>query len=79
MASEVLYLTAFTHLSTTRALGEWGYGPIPWNLIAEYGDRVGLSGSAHDLFVHVLGKMDKAFHVDRAEQIEIEKRNAGLK
>jgi len=36
-------------------------GPIPWNFIADYGDRLGLDGQLHRTFCAVIRAMDAAW------------------
>ena len=57
---DFFYIQAFQDLNTTRALG-FSVGPIPWDRIAEYADRLGLERDVAAGFVLVIRMMDAAY------------------
>lgn len=57
---ERVYLDAFFDLSSCRSVG-MSLGQIPWSAVADYGDRIGLVGEAHRVFVAVVRALDDAF------------------
>ena len=54
------YLQAFYDLSTCRSIGQI-LGPIPWNIVVQYAEHVGLEIDMTDLFIRVIRSLDKAF------------------
>ena len=57
---DFFYIQAFQDLNTTRALG-FSVGPIPWNRITEYADRIGLESDVAGGFALVIRTMDAAY------------------
>jgi hypothetical protein len=70
---EDAYLQAFWLLGTGRAVGSYTIGSIPWRDMVSYADRLGLSGSTHDLFVRVISEMDAGYLAWKAEEMKARK------
>lgn len=60
MPGEDFYLRAFNDLSTTRQIG-MAAGPIPWDKIVQYADRVGLEPDVSMSFVRIVRRMDDTY------------------
>lgn len=55
------YLVAFFDLTSTRAIGFGGLGPIPWTAISAYATRHGVGQDQFEFLVHHVRKMDEAY------------------
>lgn len=55
-----IYWIGFTRLNSSRASG-WGPSELPWMLIEEYCDRVGIFGDQREIFHSHIYAMDKAY------------------
>jgi len=60
MPGEDWFLRAFWDLSTTRSYA-MGCGPIPWNRIEDYGERIELDSSMMQVLHVVIRRLDRAF------------------
>lgn len=56
-----LFMDAFYALSTDRALGPSGVGPIPWSAIRIYADECGIFGIQRDHLFATIREMDNAY------------------
>ncbi len=54
------YLKAFWDLSSTRSIG-FGVGPIPWDQIVSYADRMGLEPDIAQGFVRIIQALDGTY------------------
>ena len=54
------YLAAFYELSTTRAQG-FGTGPIPWDQIVSYSDRMEFDAEMSAIFHQAIRTLDNAY------------------
>ena len=64
---DAFYLSAFYELSTTRAQG-FGTGPIPWQQIVAYSDRMGFDAEMAAFFHQAIRTLDNAYVKWAAEQ-----------
>ncbi len=62
-----VYHTAFTELTTTRALG-MAEGPIPWTAIDSYGYRHGYWADEFDRLVEIIHGLDNAYLKYRSDK-----------
>lgn len=63
-----LYLTAFWELTTCRAQGWSGSGPIPWASIADYALLLGLNSEQTDDLIYFIRALDVAYLEYREKQ-----------
>jgi len=61
MLGDQFYMEAFWELSTTRALGQGGIGPIPWNFVIDYGFYKQLDADNIELLAITIRLMDEAY------------------
>ena len=72
------YMNAYWQLSTCRALGPGGVGPIPWWVIDHYAERTGIHNEIlYDDFMFYMTAMDNAYLSIQAETIEKQAENTG--
>jgi hypothetical protein len=55
------YFSAFWELSSTRALGFSGVGPLPWNHVRDYAVQKGMDDGMISMFQELLRAMDNAY------------------
>lgn len=66
------YVSHFWELSTDRALGYAGVGPIPWRALDQYAERLGITDDdvLYEDFRSAITALDEEYLLVQAEQIK---------